>query len=109
MTSILNEVERAALLTKRTKIIEQGIARQQKKIGDKEKLPLTRIEILYIAAKRGTKDSNGNYITDDKIAEELGICRQSLWKWIRRLKEAGYKINHAPVGKRRLGLENAQV
>ena len=38
------------------------------------------------------KKNQGEYISGEKLSEELGITRAGIWKHMKTLKEAGYHI-----------------
>ena len=38
------------------------------------------------------KDSGNNFVSGQKISEELGVSRAAIWKHINAIKEAGYEI-----------------
>lgn len=48
-------------------------------------------KILFIL-----KNSGSEYISGEKISEELGITRAGIWKHIKALKDIGYEIDSVP-------------
>ena len=40
--------------------------------------------------------SGGDYVSGEKISQELGISRAAVWKAIEALRQEGYEITSAP-------------
>ena len=98
MTSILNEVT----LAKKLNNLRKKIKKEKK---SKYERSLTVYEVSYIKNKRGTKNEKGEIITDQMLADELQVNKQTVWAWAKRIAKAGKKVGCAPRGRSKINLD----
>jgi len=67
-------------------------------MNNKQKTSLTRLQVLEIKRLRNEG------LTTDEIAKKLDRTPMTIYRWIKRLREAGHEIKRFPRGKKKMDL-----